>query len=1039
MSKKYANIELKIKSENSLVLGNTANYKKLANWNNSIDGNVTTSNIFGTSNGNPSFYGLYDTFGQTYEWTETSDVNYNQLKIVRGGSYADETAEDLRSIKRFLHSSMLEEGCFGFRVASSGNPHSLTNFVQISGSISDVTYDENMSLEFGTQCSQTSSNTAVDIKTLNKLGLVPYSYFISKYPVSNNEYCEYLNSVDPSGNNKDIFDYRMDMSPVGGIHIKTNNEYPTVGNYYVCKNSMNNKPVTFITWDMAARYCNWLHNNKQNNILTTTSGTYDLSSLDKKVDIVNIDATTTEQLSFLDKLRFFGEMYAPGLPPITIDGVVVKLNDLVLIKNENDQRLNGIYYVGVHTVTTDNPAYYKLYRKTEYDVGGTIVKITKGNTQKNKKFIVGITNQDIIFGTTAIPVIEYLHRSPNSLYFLPTNNEWHKAALYDQSLDKFWKYGTMSDTPPLPIVCDSTGEPQYPAGYFHTSEKTFPIIITKDKSDINITPNIFAANISYSVPPAEFQNSLYFINVDITGVQSGELYYYNFSAGSDTNWPAYIHPLSGSFIPNDKQYNIDGVLKFCPISRRDNSGIVCNSNLTFTLPEEKVVGIAEQGTGLLDLFVTISGTSGTIQNHKLITSTNLPILPRKDLVDIKILTPTGTPNSIVVSGNMCDSYIPIVAIAKTGNAHTKLAEEYTYVFSSDNPNVSITPISGIFHLANPYTKITSMIKLNGVENCTLNIDVTHRTSGRPRTDYVSIICLDRCGGDYFTNPNNPILNPPPTITKHLFNINSITSKVPSNYLNSFINAANRWNVQIKYEDSIRSSISQYIPGWDGLELVNCNIINENSSTIASCSVDTFVDLVQGGQSIKMNAIKYNVTINEYYKDYFSGNDWNNIFTHELGHALGIGILWHPFYASYGAVPPVDNILNLSGNFYPFAQSKYNTITTLNVTGIPLENSGGAGTISAHWENDYRPSTDDYPEYYGLSDELMVGTYSLNARRVISELSNNVLKDFGYVPIGTGEGLPNIVSSALTIQQTESIKLNCVCNQNQPEIITINIA
>lgn len=1046
MTKKYANIELKIKSENSLVLGNTANYKKLANWNNSTNGNVTNANS-GIHNGNPSAYGLYDTFGQVYEWTETSDVNFNQLKIVRGGCYADETAEDLRSIKKFLYSNMLEEGCFGFRVASSGNPNSLSDFINVSGSFNDISYDLNMYEEANSTCNSLPNNNLVDTKSLDKLGLVPYSYDISKYLVSNSEYCQYLNSVDFNGNNKEVFDYRMDISPIGGIHLKQSYEYPTVGQYYVTKNNMANKPVTFVTWEMAARYCNWLHNNKQNNINSTISGTYDLSSLNRNVSVIDIEAATSKQLSFIDKQRMFGEMYAPGLPPLSIDGVELKLNDLVLIKNENDQRLNGIYYVGVHTVTTDNPYYYKLYRNTSYTTGGTIVKIKKGKTQKNKKFIVGVTGQSIFFGETLglpfsasvpIPVIEYLHRSPSGLYFLPTNNEWHKAALYDSELDKFWKYGTKSDQPPLPVISDSTGEPQYPAGYFHPSEKTFPIIITKDKNNETNDSSIFTANIEYSTPPASFQNSLYFVHVDVTGIKSGELYNYNFNSGSSTDWPAYIHPLTGSFVSDSDNYTINGVLRFCPVSRRSNSGITCNSNLSFTLSDEKVNGIAEQGTGILDLIVVVSGTSGTIQNNKTITATNLPILPREDLVDIKILTPSGTPNSIVVSGNMCDSYIPIVAIAKTGNMHTKLAEEYTYKFYSDNPNVSIIPPSGRFSLADPYTKITSILKLNGTENCTLHIDVSHPTSSRPRTDYVSIVCLDKCGGDYFTSPNNPGANPIPPTTTHLFNISSILSKVPADYLNSFVNAANRWNTQIKYDDSIRSSISQYIPNWDGLELVNCTVINENSNVIASCSVDTFVDLVQGNQSIKMNAIKYNVTINEYYKTYFSSSDWNNIFTHELGHALGIGILWHPFYSSYGAVPPVDNILNLSGNFYPEAQTKYNEITVLNVTGIPLENAGGAGTISAHWENDYRESTGDYPIYYGLSDELMVGTYSLGARRVISELSTNVLKDFGYVPISTGEGIPTVVSSALTMQQTESIRLSCNCNQNQPEIIKINI-
>ena len=112
MSDKYANIELVIKSESLLTLGNSVNYKKTANWNNTLNGNVTS--VSGSNNGDTSYYGLYDTFGQLYEWTETSDINYPQQKIIRGGSYIDQNEHDLRAIKKFLFYDVLSEGCFWF-------------------------------------------------------------------------------------------------------------------------------------------------------------------------------------------------------------------------------------------------------------------------------------------------------------------------------------------------------------------------------------------------------------------------------------------------------------------------------------------------------------------------------------------------------------------------------------------------------------------------------------------------------------------------------------------------------------------------------------------------------------------------------------------------------------------------------------------------------------------------------------------------------------------------------------------------------------
>jgi hypothetical protein len=196
--------------------------------------------------------------------------------------------------------------------------------------------------------------------------------------------------------------------------------------------------------------------------------------------------------------------------------------------------------------------------------------------------------------------------------------------------------------------------------------------------------------------------------------------------------------------------------------------IVCDSNLTFNLQNvDPVLSTQERGSGMLDLYITVSGDNKVIQNNVAINSTNLPIIPPTDIVNVKILTPDDTPNSIVVSDNQCDQYIPIVAIASTGNEHTKLNQKYKYIFSANNPNVSIEPESGIFYLSDPYTKISSVLKLNNEPNCNLSIKCySDETSINPTYDAVSILCIDSCNLsniDLYDSLPSPSLPNNPTI------------------------------------------------------------------------------------------------------------------------------------------------------------------------------------------------------------------------------------------------------------------------------------
>ena len=762
MSDKYANIELVIKSESLLTLGNSVNYKKTANWNNTLNGNVTS--VSGSNNGDASYYGLYDTFGQLYEWTETSDINYPQQKIIRGGSYIDQNEHDLRAIKKFLFYDVLSEGCFGFRICSYTNPDSFDNFVEVSGNISDSNNDTN--LYDDCYFDNIDTNVYVDPKTLKDIGIVPYIFNISKYLITNEEYCDYLNSVDASGINKEIYDYRMESTNIGGIRIRKSYENPQDNNYYAIKNNMSNKPATFITWDKAAKYCNWLSNGSISDMSSTVSGSYNMKPIEYISLVSDVSLTTEEQDILLKGI--------PGIADISIDGYELNVGDKILLKNE-DIEYNGIYIVVSNTDATNANEYpFYLSRDLSYTLGGQVFKAKNGNNNKNRLFQVGNScetlsySQDLNYTKlyecdqgTEVYFDQIFTRANNAKYFLPTNNEWHKAALYDFSLNKYWKYSTKSDETPLSVVCNKQGDAVYPAGYFYPSEKTFPVIIKKtagssgggDNGGDNGGGTIqqlsgLSANISYFSTPADFQKYIYFINVDISGVKSGRVYNYEFSAASGTNWPTYISPKSGSFTPtNNGIYQIENILKFCPVSRLDSNNIVCNSNLDFNLDETTIQSISEQGSGFLDLNISVSGDNKLIKNNIIIETTNAPIVPKDDIIDVKIQTPSNEPNAIVVYEDACEQYIPIVTVASTGNSHTKLGKKYNYEFFTDNINVSIVPKSGTFSISQPYTKITNILKLNGEDNCKLYIKCyseNHDPEQAYIHDYINIICQSNC-------------------------------------------------------------------------------------------------------------------------------------------------------------------------------------------------------------------------------------------------------------------------------------------------------
>lgn len=225
---------------------NTANMSSCAYWD-FTSGLITTVG----SNGGPSAYGTYDMNGNSWEWTDLQGISAGQSSI-RGGGYGN-NATYLASSYRLLVNPWFVNtsvGIFGFRVSSYSNPLSFNNFLTVD-----------------------DSNNSADS---TGYGSVSYSYKISKYMTTICEYAQFLNAVAAT-DTYGLYNLSMGSNRCGLLRSGSSGSYT-----YSAKANYENKPIIWISWFNAARYCNWLHNNKPSgsqNSSTTEDGAYTLNGV----------------------------------------------------------------------------------------------------------------------------------------------------------------------------------------------------------------------------------------------------------------------------------------------------------------------------------------------------------------------------------------------------------------------------------------------------------------------------------------------------------------------------------------------------------------------------------------------------------------------------------------------------------------------------------------------------------------------------------------------------------------------------------------
>lgn len=104
------------------------------------------------------------------------------------------------------------------------------------------------------------------------VGAVAYTYAIGKYEVTNAQYTQFLNLVDPAGaNSLALYNPGMTSSLMGGINF---NAGAANGSKFSLKAGYDNLPVVYVTFFDAARFTNWLSNGRVSG--STETGAYTL-------------------------------------------------------------------------------------------------------------------------------------------------------------------------------------------------------------------------------------------------------------------------------------------------------------------------------------------------------------------------------------------------------------------------------------------------------------------------------------------------------------------------------------------------------------------------------------------------------------------------------------------------------------------------------------------------------------------------------------------------------------------------------------------
>jgi hypothetical protein len=116
----------------------------------------------------------------------------------------------------------------------------------------------------------------------------------------------------------------------------------------------------------------------------------------------------------------------------------------------------------------------------------------------------------------------------------------------------------------------------------------------------------------------------------------------------------------------------------------------------------------------------------------------------------------------------------------------------------------------------------------------------------------------------------------------------------------------------------------------------------------------------------------------------AAGQFNSVILHEMGHVIGVGTMW----TVLGLLQSPSSAGSTLDTYFSGAQGivGFNNIGGSTYTGgnkVPVENTGGAGTINGHWRDNV------------LQNELMTGYLNSGVANPLSQLTVRSLADLGY--------------------------------------------
>jgi sulfatase modifying factor 1 len=208
-----------------------------------------------------------------------------------------------------------------------------------------------------------AADTRVMIDSTTGYGAVSYAYQIARNETTISQYAEFLNAVAKTDTYA-LYNPGMTTSYINGI-----SRGGVSGAYeYTVNPGSGNKPITYVSWFDAARFCNWMQNDQPvglQTVGTTEGGTYTLNGATSGVSVSkNVGATVWipsedewYKAAYYDPNKGGAGVGGYWLYPTQSDTMTT--NDIGVVGAANYRDANGyaVYTGGSSLAITDVGAY----------------------------------------------------------------------------------------------------------------------------------------------------------------------------------------------------------------------------------------------------------------------------------------------------------------------------------------------------------------------------------------------------------------------------------------------------------------------------------------------------------------------------------------------------------------------------------------------------------------------------------------------------------------------------------------------------------